>query len=128
MGNSERPKSSSECLGHFSWEGRQRQTHDRCNPHPPSAIRLPHMSESKSSALRAISKAVNVLAMRKQKIYIGHSNLWRPDRAEELYGSLTIARFSLGELGMSVGGMLHWGAGSGERCLNLPRDRPLLLI
>lgn len=67
------------------------------------------MSESKSSSLGAILKAVNVLAMRKQKIYIGHSNMWRPDRAEVLYGSLTIAGFSLGELGMSAGGMLHWG-------------------
>lgn len=125
VGNSVRSKSSSKCLGHFSWKVRQRQTQDRCNPHPPSAIRVPHMSESKLSSLRAILKAVNVLAMRKQKIYIGHSNMWRPDRAERLYGSLTSACFSLGGLGMA-GGLASLGRG--ERCLNLPGDRPLLLI
>lgn len=63
--------------------------------------------------------------------------MWRPDRAEMLLGSLTIARFSLGGLGMPggvrglaagwprvwamgsgggvavAGGMLHWGGESG---------------
>ena len=60
-----------------------------------------HMSEKSLSSLRGIVKAVNVLAMRKQKIYIEHTNMWRPDielRAM-FYGSLTLAGFSLG-LGM----------------------------
>lgn len=41
-----------------------------------------HMSEKSLSSLREIVKDVNVLAMRKQKIHIEHSNMWRPDRAQ----------------------------------------------
>ena len=40
------------------------------------------MSDKSLSSLRGIVKAVNVLAMRKQKIYIEHPNMWRPDRAQ----------------------------------------------
>lgn len=55
------------------------------------------MSEKSLSSLRGIVKAVNVLAMRKQKIYIEHPNMWRPDTElrEMFYGSLTLAGFSL---------------------------------
>lgn len=84
------------------------------------------MSERELSSLRVILKAVNVLAMRKKKIYTEHFNVWRPDRAEMFSGSLTIAGFSLGGLGMSAGG--HVSLGRGEQCLNLPGDKPLLLI
>ena len=40
-----------------------------------------HVRKSLSS-LRGIVKAVNVLAMRKQKIYLEHPDVWRPDRAQ----------------------------------------------
>lgn len=108
----EKPVGNSERLNAASARGISAGKWDRGRPKTDAACTLHLQSEwltcqKELSSLRAILKAVNVLAMRKQKIYMEHSNMWRPDRAEMFFGSLTITGFSLGRLGM-----LHWG---GER-------------
>lgn len=73
------------------------------------------------SSLRGTVKAVNVLAMRKQKIYMEHSNVWRPDSAQS---NVPWEPASCGLLAGTGNVSRRHAPGEGRWCLDLLGGRP----